>query len=45
LGNRIGWVYQAKSKVVRRLKQEILTLAEDAVLVYLPGFQGTLEKE
>ncbi len=27
----VGWVYQAKSQVVRRLKAEILYLAEDSI--------------
>lgn len=45
LKRSIGWVYQAKSKVVRRLKQEILILAEDSVLFDLPGFQVTVDKE
>jgi len=31
----IGWVYQAKSQVVRRLKAEIVYLAEDSVLLNL----------
>jgi RNA polymerase sigma-70 factor (ECF subfamily) len=29
----VGWVYQAKSQVVRRLKAEILYLAEDSILL------------
>lgn len=39
LQRSVGWVYQAKSQVVRRLKDEILYLAEDSVLLNLrpPG--------
>jgi RNA polymerase sigma factor (sigma-70 family) len=36
----IGWVYQAKSRVLRRLKGEILFLAEDSALINLSGFRG-----
>ncbi len=32
LQRTVGWVYQAKSRIVRQLKQEILYLAEDSVL-------------
>lgn len=32
LKRTVGWVYQAKSKIVRQLKQEILYLAEDSLL-------------
>jgi hypothetical protein len=32
LQRTVGWVYQAKSKIIRQLKQEILYLAEDTVL-------------
>jgi RNA polymerase sigma-70 factor, ECF subfamily len=35
LGRTIGWVYQAKSQVVRRLRDEIVYLAEDSVLLNL----------
>lgn len=35
LQRSVGWVYQAKSQVVRRLKAEILYLAEDSVLLNL----------
>ena len=33
LGRSIGWVYQAKSQIVRRLREEILYLAEDSTLL------------
>lgn len=33
LQRSVGWVYQAKSQVVRRLKAEIVFLAEDSVLL------------
>ena len=33
LHRSVGWVYQAKSQVVRRLREEILYLAEDSVLL------------
>ena len=32
LQRSVGWVYQAKSQIVRRLKSEIVYLAEDSVL-------------
>lgn len=34
-GRTVGWVYQAKSQVVRRLRDEIVYLAEDSVLLNL----------
>jgi RNA polymerase sigma factor (sigma-70 family) len=33
LERSVGWVYQAKSQVVRRLKAEIVYLAEDSILL------------
>lgn len=35
LRRSVGWVYQAKSQVVRQLKAEIVYLAEDSVLLNL----------
>jgi RNA polymerase sigma factor (sigma-70 family) len=32
IGRSVGWVYQAKSQIMRQLKTEILYLAEDSVL-------------
>lgn len=38
LSRPVGWVYQAKSRVIRQVKNEILYLAEDSVLLTLqPG--------
>jgi RNA polymerase sigma factor (sigma-70 family) len=37
LQRTVGWVYQAKSKVVRRLKEEILYLAEDSAFFNIPS--------
>lgn len=42
LERSVGWVYQAKCKVMSRLKEEILYLAEDSVLVNLPGYNRTI---
>lgn len=43
MNRSIGWVYQAKSKVVRRLKEEVLYLAEDSALLNLPSTQASGE--
>lgn len=37
LERTVGWVYQAKFHVVRRLKEEILYLAEDSAMFNLPN--------
>jgi len=38
-----GWVYQAKSKVVRRLKKEVLYLAEDSAFLNMQNKQAARE--
>jgi len=40
LNRTVGWVYQAKSKVVRKLKEEILFLAEDSAFLNLQNKQA-----
>jgi RNA polymerase sigma-70 factor (ECF subfamily) len=37
LERSVEWVYKAKHRVLRRLEQEVKTLAEDLVLAFEPG--------